>query len=405
MSKADTLIRSAERRIAEVFQGIAETAYVNQGRVLECFRQERVSTAHFAPTTGYGYNDRGRETLEAIYATIFGCEDALVRSQIISGTHAIAGTMMALLEPGDLLVSAMGGPYDTLKRVIEGKNGLISKGIQYREARLSPNGGFDVDGLIQLAQEKPKMVLLQRSRGYSIQRISLTMAEIGTIIQVIKSVSPSTIILVDNCYGEFVQLHEPGHAGADLVAGSLIKNPGGGLAAGGGYVAGRAELVECVADHFVAPGLGKEIGPSLVDLRLVYQGLFISPHVVAEALKGAVLTAAVFEELGNDVYPVWDDPRGDIVQAVGLADQTELERFARIVQMYSPVDSMAKPEFAALPGYDDPVIMAAGTFVQGSSIELSCDAPARPPYMAFFQGGITYAHVRYVVEQLIRELT
>ncbi|NLV16172.1 MAG: hypothetical protein GXY50_03030 [Syntrophomonadaceae bacterium] len=404
MDRVDMIIADSEKEIQSAFQKIDEVACHNQRRVLEAFRTHRVSSDHFTVGTGYGYNDLGRDTLESMYAEIFGGEDALVRSQLISGTHALSTSLFSLLESGDLLVSAMGEPYDTLQRIISGKNGLEARGVRYQAIPVKEDGGCDMGLLAEVVAGNPRVILLQRSRGYSSIRKTLTIQDIDAVIQLIKSVNPEVIILVDNCYGEFVEKLEPGHVGADLVAGSLIKNPGGGLAAGGGYIIGKRELVELAADRLIAPGLGKEIGPSLYDMRIVYQGLFLAPHVVSEALKGAVLSARALERLGLKVAPGWDEDRGDIVQAIELPDQSVLTGFVRKVQEWSPVDSFVIPEFAAMPGYDHQVIMAAGTFVQGSSIELSCDAPLRQPYWAFFQGGLSYQHIRLVVAQLIHYL-
>ncbi len=401
MSRVESLIQEAESKAKPVFERIEAISYRNQKRVLDAFREHRVSPQHFAAGTGYGYNDLGRETLESMYAGIFGGEDALVRSQLISGTHALSCCLFALLKSDDLLVSAIGSPYDTLHRVITGKNGLTAKGVRYIEVPIAGDGSADLANLYAVLSQKPRMVLLQRSRGYSSRRKTLSTAEIAGIITAVKETSPRTIVLVDNCYGEFVEEREPGHLGADLTAGSLIKNPGGGLAAGGGYVVGKKDLVELVADHLIAPGLGKEIGPSLYDLRTVYQGLFLAPHVVGEALKGAVLASAVLDGLGLKVSPRWDEERGDIVQMVELPGREHLEAFVRTVQAFSPVDSHVVPEFGYMPGYGDEIIMAAGTFVQGASIELSCDAPLRQPFTAFLQGGLTYQHTRYVVSELV----
>lgn len=405
VSNVEMLIQEIEAQTTPVFQRIDVVSYQNQRRVLETFQNHRVSPSHFAAGTGYGYNDLGRETLESMYAQIFGGEDALVRSQMISGTHALSSCLFALLTRGDLLVSAMGRPYDTLHRIITGSNGLVAKGVRYVENPVTEDGSCNMDQLAEVVAMQPRVVLLQRSRGYSSRRKTLTIAELSTIIKLIKGINPQTAVLVDNCYGEFVETREPGHIGADLVAGSLIKNPGGGLAVGGGYVVGRSDLVEMVADHLIAPGLGKEIGPSLYDLRTVYQGLFLAPHVVGEALKGVVLAAGALAGLGIEVSPRWQEDRGDIVQVVQLQDLEQLQAFVRIVQASSPVDSHVLPEFGSMPGYEDDIIMAAGTFVQGSSIELSCDAPRKEPFLAFMQGGLTYQHTRYVVGELLKMLS
>lgn len=397
----EEIVDRAEELAEPVFKKIKKIAYHNQCRVLQAFKDFRVSSWHFHGSSGYGYGDESRDLLEALYARIFGGEDALVRHQIVSGTHALAGCLLGLLASGDLLLAAAGQPYDTLFRVIKGPNGLEAKGIIYQEIKPGADGGCDLAAVARAAKQKPKMVFIQRSRGYSTKRRSLLIREIKEIVEVVKEFSRDSIILVDNCYGEFVEEWEPGHVGADLVAGSLIKNPGGGLATGGGYVVGKKALVDRVAEHFTAPGLGKSIGPSLHDMRCFYQGLFMAPHVVGQALQGAVLTAAVFSLLGRRVMPEMDEPRGDIVQAVQMKSKEELELFARVVQQASPVESFVVPEFAVLPGYEDEVIMAAGTFVQGSSIELSMDAPLREPYYAFMQGGLSYEHLRHVVLKLV----
>ncbi|MGE5405838.1 MAG: aminotransferase class I/II-fold pyridoxal phosphate-dependent enzyme [Candidatus Saccharibacteria bacterium] len=402
MTTVDNTIKSFEQKAEQVFERINDVSYENQKRVLEAFRKYRVSSQHFAPSTGYGYNDAGRETLESIYADVFGGDDALVRSSLVSGTHALSQCLMAVLKPGDTLISAIGPPYDTLGKVINGANGLVNNGVNYRELPIGSDGGCDLESLVRVARMKPRMIMLQRSRGYNWDRRSITIEEIEKAISVVKKESEETIVLVDNCYGEFVENMEPPMVGADLTAGSLIKNPGGGLAVCGGYVIGSQALVEKVADHLVAPGLGKEIGPSLYDLRTVYQGLFMSPHVVCESLKGAVIGAALFESTGLEVSPRWDDARGDIVQAIKIGDAAKLEKFVQTVQFCSPVDSYVRPEFSPMPGYDEQVIMAAGTFVQGSSIEISCDAPMRKPYAAYLQGGLSYQHNRFVIEELTK---
>ncbi len=400
-NSTEKLIQEMELQITPVFRNIEAISYQNQRRVLEAFRTHRVSPSHFVAGTGYGYNDIGRETLESMYATIFGGEDALVRSQMISGTHVLSICLFALLDRGDLLVSAMGPPYDTLRQIITGKNGLVERGVHYVESPVTENGSYDRGQLVDVAAMNPRVVLLQRSRGYSSKRKTLTINELSEVIKIFKDTNPEIIVLVDNCYGEFVESREPSHIGADLTVGSLIKNPGGGLAVGGGYIVGPSDLVETVADHLIAPGLGKEIGPSLYDLRTVYQGLFLAPHIVGEALKGVILAAAVLARLGIKVFPQWHEDRGDIVQVVQLYNLKQVQSFVHTVQAYSPVDSYVMPEFGSMPGYKDDVIMAAGTFVQGSSIELSCDAPRREPYLAFLQGGLSYQHTRYVVGQLV----
>jgi len=361
---------------------------------------------HFRNYTGYGYGDAGRDIMEKIWAEVFGAEDALVRSGIISGTHALTVALAALLKTGDELCSLAGAPYDTLQQVI-GTRGtsaqaLLKRGIRYRELELLPDGTVDRQSIAKVVGAQTKLVLIQRSRGYT-WRPSLRGTDIADLITLVRQVSPQAIILVDNCYGEFVELEEPCAYGADLVAGSLIKNPGGGLIPGGGYIAGRRELITLVAEWLTAPGLGKEVGPTLVDQRLMFQGLFIAPSVVANALKGAVLMAYVMKQLGYQVSPLPEDTRADIVQAVNLGSAAKVLRFCQTVQRMSPIDSQAHLEYGEMPGYDEPVVMAAGTFVQGSSIELSCDAPMREPYTAYWQGGLTYEHARWVVQAIYEQ--
>ncbi|HHV75789.1 MAG TPA: hypothetical protein GXX39_00240 [Syntrophothermus lipocalidus] len=398
------LVIEAEKKVREVFDRIEETAFVNQARVLEAFQRARVREHHFHSSTGYGYNDTGRDVLESIYAAVFGGEGALVRSQIISGTHALSLCLFALLRPGDELVSACGRPYDTLVRVIGAKGqtrfSLVERGINYREVALTPEGKIDVEALGKALTSKTRVVLIQRSRGYS-WRPALSTEDIRRTVRAVKDVAHHAVCMVDNCYGEFTDTLEPSHVGADLTVGSLIKNPGGGLAPGGGYVVGREELIEQVAAQLTAPGLGKEVGPSMWDKRLVYQGLFIAPHVVGEALKGAVLAAYIMEALGYEVSPRWDEPRGDIVQAIKLDSPEKVRAFCQAVQASSPVDSDVRLEYSVMPAYEDEIVMAAGTFVQGSSIELSCDGPRRSPFVAYLQGGLTYQHVRYALLRIM----
>lgn len=396
-------IEQYEHALREVFKGIERVAYSNQCRVLDAFRRFQVREDHFRNVTGYGYGDSGREMLEAIYAAVFGGEDALVRSGIVSGTHALSLCFTALLEKDDEMVSLTGRPYDTLLTVI-GKKGnssssLIKRGIKYREMPLDDRGQVQPDLISDYVNPDTKLVLIQRSRGYSL-RPALGIHEIEELIAAVREVNRQTIIMVDNCYGEFVEDREPCAVGADLTAGSLIKNPGGGLVPGGGYVVGKRELIEIIAERLTAPGLGKEIGPNLIEQRLLFQGLFMAPSVVASALKGAALLALVMQELGYEVNPGPFAERHDIVQAVVLRSPEAVLRFCQTVQSMSPVDSHVRLEYGDMPGYAEPVVMAAGTFVQGSSIELSCDAPMRPPYVAYWQGGLTYEHCKRVVEEI-----
>jgi cystathionine beta-lyase family protein involved in aluminum resistance len=400
---AADLIRRAEERIQERFRQVDAVVYHNQKKVLAAFKQYNIRDSHFNLTSGYGYNDRGRDDLERVFAQVFQGESALVRTQIVSGTHAVSVPMLALLRPGDHLVSLLGTPYDTLRKVIGGKDSphsLVAGGVCYDEVPLGSDLTFDYAAASTILTADTKMVFLQRSRGYHL-RPACTAADMRGIIASVRNISPRAVILVDNCYGEFTQIEEPLEAGADLIAGSLIKNPGGGLAPAGGYIAGRRDLIEQVTYHLTAPFLGRELGASLTTPRWLYQGLFLAPHMVGQALKGAALTAYCLAELGYAVSPVWSDERGDIVQAVRLNSAEQVLRFCQTVQTYSPVDSDTVLEYGDLPGYPDPVVMAAGTFVQGASLELSCDAPLRPPYAAFMQGGLTYEHVKLVLEQLL----
>ena len=401
------LIRDVEQDLREIFQQFEETAYINQTRVLRAFQRHRIRESHFQSSSGYGYGDVGRDTLEELYADVFSAPNALVRSQIVSGTHAISSCLFALLRPGDQLISLVGPPYDTLKRVIGYEkplpNSLVDRGINYQEIPLTSELKADLTSLPDYITTQTRMVLIQRSRGYSL-RPAVDLDTIKQLVDIVRSCNPHTIIMVDNCYGEFVNTTEPTDYGVDLMAGSLIKNPGGGLALSGGYIVGGNDLVDQIADYLTAPGLGKEMGASLGQNRLLYQGLFLAPHTVLQALKGALLTAAVFERIGWAVSPRWFEKRSDIVQAIILNDPQQIKRFCQIVQESSPIDSDVRLEFADMPGYADQIIMAAGTFIQGSSIELSCDAPLRTPYTAFMQGGLSYEHVRYVVERLLEEL-
>lgn len=400
------LVRKLEGELAAVFATAGEVAYDNQIKVLEAFRELKIREQHFHGSSGYGYDDRGRDDLERLYALVFKAEDAIVRAQIVSGTHAISACLFGLLRPGDELLALTGAPYDTLQHVIgaaERRRGtLCERGIKYEEVALDHAGGVDFLAVERRLQSAPRMVLIQRSRGYSL-RPAIDMEALRRLIATVRAGAPHCIILVDNCYGEFTEWEEPIELGADIIAGSLIKNPGGGLAPGGGYICGRGDLIAEVAAHLTAPGLGKALGASSGANRQLYQGLFSAPHVVLQALKSSILLARVFSELGYEALPRWDAKRSDIVQAVCLGEAEKLLRFVRTVQRYSPVDSDVQPEFARLPGYDDEVVMAAGTFIQGASIELSADAPRREPYCVFWQGSLSYEHSRYVVSRLVDE--
>jgi cystathionine beta-lyase family protein involved in aluminum resistance len=379
----------------------------NTRKVLSAFRKHEISQRHFAPSTGYGYGDVGRDALDRVFADLFGCEAALVRPQIASGTHALALCLQGLLRPGDTLLCGAGRPYDTLESVIgisgeAGSGSLRDYGIGYREAPLA-EGRMDLNALARSMDESVKLVLLQRSRGYD-WRPSLTLAEISEAAALVHRANPSALVMVDNCYGEFTDTKEPTEVGADLIAGSLIKNPGGGLAPTGGYVAGKREAVERVAYRLTCPGIGAEVGSYAAGYQPFFQGLFMAPGAVAQAVKTAILAARAFSQLGYAVHPAWDAPRSDIIQAIRFGAPAGLIAFCQAIQKTSPVDSQAVPEPWDMPGYQDPVIMAAGTFVAGASIELSADAPIRPPYIGYLQGALTYAHGRIAVESAVRAL-
>ena len=391
------LLEIKQRVIQEarpLFQQIEETAESNTLKVLNAMREVRLSEAHFTTTSGYAYDDIGRQKLDELYAMVFDAEKALVRTQFVSGTHALATVLFGLLRPGDTLLSVTGVPYDTMQTVIgyahPSPGSLKEFGISYDEVPLQ-DGRVDLTALSQKVTPKTKVALIQRSRGYSL-RPPLTMKNISQICRTIKAIQPHCVCFVDNCYGEFVNLAEPITAGADIMAGSLIKNPGGGLAPTGGYIAGKAALVELAAYRLTAPGMGDELGASLANNRLLFAGLFLAPHVVSQAMKGAIFAAGVFSHLGYAVSPAFAERREDIIQAIELKSPKKLIAFCRGLQKYSPVDSFAAPEPWNMPGYADQVIMAAGTFVQGASIELSADGPMRPPYHVYLQGGLTFEH-------------
>ena len=390
------------------FAEIDRTAEINTARVLDAFREARVEEACFAGTTGYGYDDMGRETLDKIYARVFGAESALVRTGFVNGTHAIASMLYGTLRPGDTLLSATDAPYDTLRTVI-GISGnepgsLREYGISYAQTDLRPDGTPDFEAITRAVKDpKVTAVLVQRSRGYS-SRPALTVQQIGKIADAVHSAAPDTAVLVDNCYGEFTDIIEPTELGADLMAGSLIKNPGGGLAPTGGYIAGKRELVERAAARLTVPGIGGECGATLGTNRQLFQGFFMAPHIVAQALKTAVFCAGMLTELGFTTSPGPLDRRSDIIQTVELKTPENLRRFCKGIQQGSPVDSFVTPEPWNMPGYESEVIMAAGAFIQGSSIELSCDGPMREPYMAFIQGGLTYESGKLGIMRAVNEM-
>lgn len=382
--------------LKERFEAIDEMAEWNQLKVLKAMQDNRVSDIHFAATTGYGYNDLGRDTLEAVYASVFHAEDALVRPQLISGTHALHVALSSNLRPGDELLSPVGKPYDTLEEVIgirESVGSLKEYGVSYQQVDLLEDGSFDFDGIRAAIRENTKMVTIQRSKGYA-TRPTLSVERIGELIRFVKSIKPDVICMVDNCYGEFVEEREPIDVGADMMVGSLIKNPGGGLAPIGGYIVGRKDCIERAACRLSAPGLGKEVGASLGLNQSFYQGLFLAPTVVAGALKGAIFAANVYERLGFEVVPNGSESRHDIIQAVTFGTPEGVIGFCEGIQAAAPVDSFVTPEPWDMPGYDAPVIMAAGAFVQGSSIELSADGPIKPPYAVYFQGALTWQHAK-----------
>ena len=394
--KAIELGEKYEKELEERFKKIDETAEYNQLKVIKAMQDNRLSDIHFASSTGYGYNDIGRETLESVYASIFNTEDALVRPQITCGTHALTIALSANLRPGDELLSPVGKPYDTLEGVIgihPSTGSLAEFGITYRQADLLPDGGFDYEGIKAAINEKTKLVTIQRSKGYQ-TRPTLSVERIGELISFIKGIKPDLAVMVDNCYGEFVEKIEPTDVGADMCVGSLIKNPGGGLVASGGYIAGKKEYIEKCAYRLTAPGLGKEVGATLGINQSMFHGLFLAPTVVASALKGAIFAARIFENLGYPCIPNGTEDRFDIIQAVTLGSAEKLIAFCGGIQAASPVDSFVVPEGWAMPGYTSDVIMAAGNFIQGSSIELSADGPITEPYAVYFQGGLTWYHAK-----------
>ena len=396
------IINDLENRFFEIDQ-VAEH---NQIKVLSSMQKHRVSDMHFAATTGYGYNDLGRDTLEEVYASVFNAESGLVRPQLISGTHALNVALSGNLLPGDEILSPVGKPYDTLEEVIgirETKGSLKEYGITYAQVDLLQEGSIDYDGIKEKINERTKLVTIQRSKGYA-WRPTLSVEQIGEIIKFVKGIKSDIICLVDNCYGEFVQTIEPSDVGADLVVGSLIKNPGGGLAPIGGYIVGKEEYVERAAYRLTAPGLGKEVGATLGINQMLYQGLFVAPQVVAGAIKGAIFAAKVYEELGYRVLPNGTEPRYDIIQSIEFGTPEGVIAFCKGIQAAAPVDSFVSPEPWAMPGYDSDVIMAAGAFVQGSSIELSADAPIKPPYIAYYQGGLSWHHAKFGVIRSLQAL-
>ncbi|MBR1730250.1 MAG: methionine gamma-lyase family protein [Selenomonadaceae bacterium] len=393
-------------KIQDNFQAVDEISEINTLKILNAMRELKISDAHFKTSTGYAYGDISREKLDELYTKIFKADRALVRTQFVSGTHALATVLFGILRPGDELISLTGEPYDTMQTVIgynhESKGSLKEFGIIYNELPLI-NGKVDLDGIKKIITSKTKLVLIQRSRGYSM-RDPLTINDIEKICAIVKRIKPDCITFIDNCYGEFVEIKEPIEVGADIIAGSLIKNIGGGIAPTGGYIVGRSDLVKLASYRLTAPGMGDELGASLGTPRLLYQGLFLAPHVTAQSIKSAIFAAGIFNELNFKTHPLPNDKRSDIIQAIELKTPENLIKFCRSIQKFSPVDSFAAPEPWDMPGYEDQIIMAAGTFVQGASIELSADGPLRPPYNVYLQGGLTFEHSKIAILAAVEEL-
>ena len=405
-SKVLDFASKTEEDLKDRFDSIDKTTEYNQRKVLKAMQDNKRSDIHFAASTGYGYNDIGRDTLESVYASVFNAEDALVRPQICSGTHALAIALAGNLRPGDEILSPVGKPYDTLESVIgitEAKGSLAEYGVTYRQVDLLPDGSFDLDNIRKAINDKTKLIEIQRSKGYA-TRPTLSVKQIGDLISFIKDIKEDVICMVDNCYGEFVETIEPSDVGADLCVGSLIKNPGGGLAPTGGYIVGRKEYVENAAIRLTAPGLGKEVGASLGLNTSLFQGFFLAPQVTSNALKVAIYAANLYERLGFDVLPDSKESRHDIIQAITLKSPEAVLAFCQGIQAAAPVDSYVTPIPGEMPGYQCEVVMAAGTFIQGSSIELSADAPLQPPYTVFFQGGLTRYHGKMGILMSIQKL-
>lgn len=400
------LANEAENNLRPAFKRVQEICEYNSLKVLKAFQNNNISDMHFNSTSGYGYGDIGRDTIEKVFAEIFKAEDAIVRNQFISGTHALTVTLFALLRPGDTLLSINGKPYDTLDKVIgieENSSSLKAFNINYAQIDLKDND-FDYEKIEEYVKtNKPKVVEIQRSRGYETRK-SITLEKVEKVIKLLKSIDKNIIVMIDNCYCEFVNKKEPIEVGADIIVGSLIKNAGGGIAPNGAYVAGKKELIELVAERLTAPGLGKEVGPSLGINKNFLQGIFFAPSVVASSLKTAILASYILQKLGYKVSPRFDEERADIVQIIEFGDREKLIKYCQGIQAASPIDSKSIPEPWDMPGYNDQVIMAAGAFTQGSSIELSCDGPVRPPYVAFMQGGLTYEYGKIGVLKAIQNI-
>lgn len=401
----DNRIISAEKDLNEVFSRIENNALENQNKVLEAFRNNRIALRHFAPTTGYGYDDIGRDTLCRLFADVFGAESAIVSPLIANGTHAISTVLFGLLRPGDVMFSATGNPYDTLMDVVEGEGigSLRDFGVKFSKTEVDRNGKIDLQAVSTAIKTiKPALIFIQRSRGYS-WRSALSVDEIHDAVTAVRKYSDAPIV-VDNCYGEFTDVIEPTQVGADIIVGSLIKNPGGGLAPTGGYIAGKKKLVDLIASRLTAPGIGMEVGSYAYGYQYFYQGLFIAPHVVKQALKASALFSRVLGELGYETLPSFDEKQNDIITSIKFKTKEELISFCQTIQTYSPIDSHVLPEPWDMPGYQHQVIMAAGAFVQGASIEMSADAPIKEPYIAYFQGSLTYEHAKIVLNNVLANL-
>ncbi|MEX2461340.1 MAG: methionine gamma-lyase family protein [Paenibacillaceae bacterium] len=405
--KIQAAIEQVERRISGAIQQIDKLIDPNQWKVVAAFQKHRVSDYHFNSSTGYGYNDRGREVLDLVYADVFGAEAALVRPHFASGTHTISTALFGVLRPGDELLYITGKPYDTLHKVIgepnDSKGSLQDWGVHYTEVALLDNGLPDWSAIRAAITSRTKVIGIQRSRGYD-WRASFNIAQIAEMVRFVKEINPDLIVFVDNCYGEFTELLEPTQVGVDLMAGSLIKNPGGGIADSGGYIVGKHKYVELAAFRLTAPGIGADVGAMMGATRRMFQGLFLAPHMVGQALKGSIFAAAMFEELGFSTQPRWEESRSDLIQAIRFTSAEHLIAFVQGVQKASAVDAHVVPEPWEMPGYEHPVIMAAGTFIQGGSLELSADAPIREPYIAYMQGGLTYSHAKLGVIQAIEHM-
>ncbi|NDI34526.1 aminotransferase class I/II-fold pyridoxal phosphate-dependent enzyme [Chengkuizengella sediminis] len=401
------MVEEVEVHIEHKLKDVDKRIDSNQWKVLEVFQKHQVSDFHFNDSTGYGYNDRGREVLDQVYADVFGAESAIVRPHFVSGTHTINTALFGLLRPGDHLLFITGKPYDTLHNVIgkpdDGLGSLQDYGIKYNAVDLLAGGSLNWEEIIKNINNQTKVIGIQRSRGYE-WRSAFSIKEIEKMISKIKTINPELIVFVDNCYGEFTETFEPTHVGADLIAGSLIKNPGGGIASSGGYIAGKKKYVDLASYRLTAPGIGGEVGAMLGTTRTMFQGLFLAPHFVGQALKGSIFAASMFEKIGFITHPNWKDTRSDLIQAIQFENSEQLISFVQSIQKASPVDAHVVPVPWEMPGYDHPIIMGAGTFIQGGSLELSADGPIRPPYIAYMQGGLTYSHCKFAVIKAVKDM-